>query len=182
MRYQVCVPASSVLWLLAIVTILPAIVAAGILKGLQQPSGLSLFLLAAMTVVALIISAGLWLRGAGIVAIDSHTIVASAATYRFQGQRDELIPDGIQIFPSLREAGVGFRRNGIGLPGYRVGWFSITLDGAPRRAFLLATSSPFLRVPFKNGEVLLVSGPSGRSQQSLSLGALKRALHGVPSG
>jgi hypothetical protein len=175
MNYRIDVPASSALWLLVIVMLVPAILAAVILESLKQPVSLSLFLLAAMTVLAILLTAGLWLKGTGTVSIDSHTVAASAATYRFEARRDDVIAASIRMFSSLREAGVGFRRNGIGLPGYRVGWFSMTFDGAPRRAFLLVTRSPLLLVPFATGELLLVSCPSDCSERTLAaLGSPRR--------
>jgi hypothetical protein len=168
MKYQLNVPASAVLWLFVIVAIVPVALAAVILRGLNQPVSSSLLLLAAMIVLAVILTGGLWLKGAGTVSIDSHTVAASGATYRFEARRDDVIADRIQMLSTLPAAGVRFRRNGIGLPGYRVGWFSMTFDAAPRRAFLLVTTSPLLRIPFKNGEVLLVSCPSDRAEHVLA--------------
>jgi hypothetical protein len=181
MNYRLTMPASSVLWLFVIVMIVAAVLTAVVLGGLKQSVDLSLRLLAVMTVLAVLLTAGLRLKGAGTVSITPHTIFAAAATYRFEARREDVIADRIQSFSSLRDAGVRFRRNGIGLPGYRVGSFSMSFDGAQHRAFLLVTVSPFLRIPFKNGEVLLVSCPPDCSERALSVLGSPKVASDSPS-
>jgi hypothetical protein len=181
MSYQIRVPRSSAIFLFAMIVLVPSLTAVLILEASGRPLGLALPLVTASTAIAVILTAALWIWGAGTVSVGQHTIVASAAAYRFETKRDQVIPDKVKRLAALSEAHLTSRRNGIGLPNYRVGWFSMLLGGAAHRAFLLATSPPYLLVPFKNGEVLVVSCPADRAHEALrALAAPQLAAHPSP--
>ncbi len=181
MRYQIRVPGSAAIFLLAMIVVVPSLAASVILTGSGRPLGLVLVLLAIATAIAFSLTATLWLWGAGTVSIGEHTVVASAAAYRFEAKRDQIAADQVKRLSVLSEVHVTARRNGIGLPTYRVGWFSVRLDGATHRAFLLTTSPPLLLIPFKNGELLVVSCPAERSYEALrALARREVATHHSP--
>lgn len=180
MSYQIQVPRSAAIFLFAMIVLVPSL-AALLLEASGRPLGLVRLLVAATTAVAAILTAALWLWGTGTVSIGEHTVVASAAAYRFEARRDEVVGAKVKRLSALRDAHVILRRNGIGLPNYRVGWFSVLFEGATHRAFLLATRPPYLLIPHKNGEVLIVSCPAERSYEVLrALAAREVAAHHSP--
>ncbi|MGB6449913.1 MAG: hypothetical protein WBE92_04115 [Steroidobacteraceae bacterium] len=175
MNYRIPVPPSSVAWLFALIVMVPSIGAIVLLTVLGQPVRLAIFLITAFAVIAAVATAGCGMKGEGTVSIGPQTVLASAASYRFEAKRNDVVADGVKRLLSLSEVRVHYRKNGIGLPGYRVGWFSVTVGGERRQAFLLVTTSPILLIPLRSGELLLLSCPAERSQEALSVLASPRA-------
>lgn len=121
-----------------------------------------IFLLAAafLLVVFFAVSAPMFIRHS--IVIDDQTLKIEMAFYSQSVNRTDLIPTSARIFllsksPELR---MRLRTNGIGLPGYQVGWFILNNDS---KAFAAITSDEAVYVQTTKGYSLLFSADNAKN-------------------
>jgi len=90
------------------------------------------------------------------ITLDAQTLTVKAAFYERSVSRSDIVWVDSHLVDFVREPGLspGVRVNGIGLPGYRAGWFRLA-NGT--RAFLLTTHGPLAYIAVRGGEDLLLS-------------------------
>lgn len=111
-------------------------------KSSVNPAVIGVILLLAILPSALIV----WVSFARrTVEFDDHELVVKTAFYTAKINRDSITPE-IAILDTAHFPGGGIatRTNGIGLPGYQVGWFSLK-NG--RTVFLTYTGGNALFIP-----------------------------------
>lgn len=109
--------------------------------------------LSASALTALFVA--LTLRRRAIDLTSTHLVVkAGLFTRRVPIARLDIGAARISMLGEQADSRAGFKLLGVGLPGYRTGWFMMR-DGG--RAFLMTTSGPTLRLPVRDAAPLLLT-------------------------
>ena len=167
--YRLPVPPSCPVTLFIVIGAVPSIVTLVALSIIGQRGQIPVAVLIGFVAFAAAVAFAFWGFGAGRVSIDRSGIRASAASYRIEVGSQEIVAAGARRLATLREVQLHRRTNGIGLPGYRVGWYSVSVQGTRQAAFLLVTGAPILLVPLRGGKLLLLSCPAEQAQAAVAL-------------
>lgn len=95
------------------------------------------------------------------IALTDTELKLDIPFYQLQLARSELLVEQARIIDLKQEADLApsFKTNGIGMPGFQLGWFSLKGKG---RAFVAITDrSKLVLVPTTQGYNLLLSVPEG---------------------
>ena len=159
MTWKLPLSAAPLLWLPLFAVVLPALLG-GLVLWLGQQHQYWRVLAVVVAVPAVVISAAVLyaLSSDHLIEITSDTLRIKTPLYEWQ--TDLAAIDGSSVVLQKQPTGVcalGIRTNGVGLPRYAVGWFRTT---SSRRAFVAATTAPFLCLSLKDGNVVVFSVPT----------------------
>jgi len=169
LSYRLPVPPSCPVTLFVVIGAVPSIVTLVALSIVGQRGQIPVAVLVGFVAFAAVVALAFWGFGAGRVWIDRSGLRASAASYRIAVGSQEIVTAGARRLSSLQEVQLHRRTNGIGLPGYRVGWYSVSVQGTRHAAFLLVTGTPILLVPLTDGKLILLSCPAEQAHAAVAL-------------
>ncbi len=168
-RYSVPVPISSAIWLLVLMVVVPALAWLGMAVFVPRVATGALLVLGGLMVLGLSVATGLWLGGSGAVSVGPTHLSASGAGYRFEVTLSDVLGESVQRLGSVDGLALRRRINGIGLPGYKVGWFTLFLAGRTHRAFLLVAGGPLLVIPLRTGDLVVLTCPLSHCGEMLRI-------------
>lgn len=123
-------------------------------------SGVARWILPGLAALMLLLAVGfgwLYVRGRNVsLRLDASGVTFDAPLYGRTIRRTDLIIDACKVVDLSREPELepSWRTNGVGLPGYRLGWFKLK-SGA--KALVYLTHGPrAVYLPTNKGYVLLV--------------------------
>jgi len=111
----------------------------------------------AVTALSVILFAAfVWFLSRNEIMLDAQALTVRAAFYERTVSRADIDWTESRFIDAARDSGLTprVRVNGIGLPGYRAGWFRLA-NGA--RAFVLQTQGPLAYLPVAGGEALVLT-------------------------
>ncbi len=113
----------------------------------------------ALLVPTLLLIGATWLFWPRTLSVEVHAdkLTLSGSVYGRSIPRAELVTERLRIVdlnsdPELR---FSYRQNGVGLPGYNVGWFK--LKGGQRALAFVTDRREVVYLPTRNGYALLLS-------------------------
>lgn len=95
------------------------------------------------------------------IAIDRDRLIVGGGVYKEEISLSEVkIAEAVKLESGAASQIMGFRTNGIGMPGFRLGWFS---GKQGKRLFVLITNGDVVKVPTTRSYDLVVSVPSANT-------------------
>ncbi len=152
----VVVPAMKTLvWAFVFVVVLPVLITGGAVFLAKKALMISVMsTVAALSVILFAAFAFFLLRNE--ISLNAQGLTVKAAFYERTVSRSDIVWENSRFVDVIREPEISprVRVNGIGLPGYRAGWFRL---GNGTRAFLLMTHGPLAYLPVRDGDDFLLS-------------------------
>lgn len=111
----------------------------------------------AVTALSVVLFAAFaWFLLRNEIVLDTQSLTVRAAFYERSVSRDDIDWNESRFIDTAGDSKLRprVRVNGIGLPGYRAGWFRLA-NGA--RAFVLQTQGPLAYLPVAGGEAFLLT-------------------------
>ncbi|MDP6416565.1 MAG: PH domain-containing protein [Gammaproteobacteria bacterium] len=143
------------IWAFILIVILPVLVTGGAVYFTNKVSMIGIT--SSVTLLSIILFAALvyFLLKTEIL-LDTQTLNVKAAFYERNVNLSDIIWANSHIIDlsNMPEFTPRVRVNGIGLPGYRAGWFRLA-NGS--QAFLLVTHGPLAYLPVQGGKDFLLS-------------------------
>ncbi|MFQ5636087.1 MAG: PH domain-containing protein [Gammaproteobacteria bacterium] len=143
------------LWAFVFVVIAPVLITAGSAYLTNRAMMFSVTGIVTALSVALF-AGGVLLLSRGEISLDTETLRVNAGFYERRIGVSGIDWHDSRFIDLAREPDLSprLRLNGIGLPGYRAGWFRLA-NGT--RAFLLTTHGPLAYLKVRDGEDLMLS-------------------------
>ncbi len=145
----------SIVWAFVFVVVLPVLTTW--VAVFVANRALTVTVTGAVTALSVILFAALaWFLSRNEIMLDGQALTVRAAFYERSVNRADIDWNESHFIDAARDSGLAprVRVNGIGLPGYRAGWFRLA-NGA--RAFVLQTQGPLAYLPVTGGEAFLLT-------------------------
>ena len=143
------------IWACLFMIVLPVVItAAALLLGARS---LAPGLLAGIALTgALLCAVTGWMMWRTEIVLEQNYLRITAGFYARQVPHSSIDLSSSEIvdFAARTELEPGLRTNGVGLPGYRVGWYRLKNGD---RAFVVLTGGRVMYLPLRRGESLLLS-------------------------
>ena len=143
------------IWAFILIVILPVLITGGAVYFTNKVSMIGIT--SSVTLLSIILFAALvYFLLRNEIVFDTQTLKVKAAFYERSVNRADIVWADSRIIDlsHMPEFKPWVRVNGIGLPGYRAGWFRLA-NGS--RAFLLVTHGPLAYLPVQGGKDFLLS-------------------------
>lgn len=158
--YQSGLGTKQIVFVLMLVFVLPFVL---VFCALYLSSGMVSFKMPAL-IACLTLPVALFLLyqiNSAKIEIDQNRLIVGGGVYKEEIPLNEVkLAETVKLDSGALGQTIGFRTNGIGMPGFRLGWFS---GKQGKRLFALITSGDVLKIPTTRSYDLVVSVPSANA-------------------